>query len=570
MAKKREIGAVLTLRDNMSAVLRGVRRSQDSFRKDVVSTRKELEKTFKKKMEARLDGTKAHKEMSKLKEKLAPLRKKIVTALALKDMASGKINKTVNQLKVVGKKVFTPMIKIKDNIKSVMSKIGGLAKAAGGLALAGGTAAIGAGIGMMASGAELEKQQVSMGHFIGINNKGKSQADVNKMRDDYLKQLRDNSNSTPFTSSEVITAGTRALGVTGGNTKDAMELVKVAEDMAALTPGKTVQDAMEALADAKTGEMERLKEFNAKVSADEFKKLGFKGVVDSKLKSQFAGGAEKLSTTGSGLISTIKGKLGSKAQDLGLSMLEKSKPVLEGVIKLLDSPSFANFSKKFGDGIGTVFNKMGSVFGWIQSKLPSIASFYGEKLGNIAGKFSWISTKVGFFKEVFQTAWDGAAAVIQKVTPLIEPIWDIIASGCNIIFDAFQLAFPYIKDIVGSVWDFVSPILDKLGEALSWVADKAGKIAGWLNKKLESKSSGESIDGSHANGLKSVPFDGYIAKLHKGEAVIPASQNPYNSSSTTKSTTNSINPVFYIYNASNSQEVANEVVTQLKKVAFNM
>ena len=31
------------------------------------------------------------------------------------------------------------------------------------------------------------------------------------------------------------------------------------------------------------------------------------------------------------------------------------------------------------------------------------------------------------------------------------------------------------------------------------------------------------IHGSHANGLDDVPMDGYIAKLHKGEMVLPAS-----------------------------------------------
>ena len=30
---------------------------------------------------------------------------------------------------------------------------------------------------------------------------------------------------------------------------------------------------------------------------------------------------------------------------------------------------------------------------------------------------------------------------------------------------------------------------------------------------------------SHANGLPFVPFDGYIAALHKGERVVPANQN---------------------------------------------
>ena len=33
------------------------------------------------------------------------------------------------------------------------------------------------------------------------------------------------------------------------------------------------------------------------------------------------------------------------------------------------------------------------------------------------------------------------------------------------------------------------------------------------------------LDGIHANGLPFVPFDGYIAALHRGERVVPANQN---------------------------------------------
>lgn len=36
---------------------------------------------------------------------------------------------------------------------------------------------------------------------------------------------------------------------------------------------------------------------------------------------------------------------------------------------------------------------------------------------------------------------------------------------------------------------------------------------------------GNFISGSHATGLNTVPYDGYIAELHKGEMVIPARQS---------------------------------------------
>ena len=52
-----------------------------------------------------------------------------------------------------------------------------------------------------------------------------------------------------------------------------------------------------------------------------------------------------------------------------------------------------------------------------------------------------------------------------------------------------------------------------------------------------------SIDGSHANGLPFVPFDGYIAALHRGERVVPASQN--------KSYTNTSNVYFDHVNVNN-------------------
>lgn len=59
------------------------------------------------------------------------------------------------------------------------------------------------------------------------------------------------------------------------------------------------------------------------------------------------------------------------------------------------------------------------------------------------------------------------------------------------------------------------------------------------------------IDGSHYNGLENVPYDGYIARLHKGERVLTAEENK--SYSETKNST-SIN--FYgNYNFNNKQDI---------------
>jgi len=171
----------------------------------------------------------------------------------------------------VGKMAAAPVIRLKDGVTAGLSKISGklksLAKAAVPVTIAATvtTAALG---GVVSSGMQLENQQVSMKHFIGATNKGLDDAGIQKIADEFTQQLRDNANATPFETGEVIAAGSRAVSIANGDTKEAMKLVTLAEDMAAASGGtKSVSDAIEALADAKMGETERLKEFGFKVSA---------------------------------------------------------------------------------------------------------------------------------------------------------------------------------------------------------------------------------------------------------------------------------------------------------------
>ena len=144
------------------------------------------------------------------------------------------------------------------------------------------------------------------------------------MSEAYVAALRNNANATPFTTNEVIAAGTRAVNVAQGNTTQAMDILKVAEDMAALNPEKSLSDAMEAIADLKTGETERMKEFGFKISQDDIKNAGgVDKVIEDQIKPYFEGGAQKLATSASGLVSTIQGKLSSFVSDTGLKMIEK-------------------------------------------------------------------------------------------------------------------------------------------------------------------------------------------------------------------------------------------------------
>lgn len=114
---------------------------------------------------------------------------------------------------------------------------------------------------------------------------------------------------------------------------------------------------------------------------------------------------------------------------------------------------------------------------------------------------------------------------------------------------------------------WVSTIGGAIGKGISWVANK--------------------INGSHASGLNKVPFDGYIAELHKGEMVIPARQSerlrqqgyninnvdraPITTTNTTNNTKamNKIEINIYAQNMTTAQ-VMKELMPQLKIALANL
>lgn len=522
MAKKKHISAVISLKDNFSAGLRGIRREQNSFKKEVAQTRKAMDSINKKKMTARLNATQAHKAFNKLKKdtRYIEAKKKLVQAVALKDMATAKLKKIQSTMKSLGKAVAKPIIMAKDKatslIKGIGSKLGALAK---GIAIPLTIAATGAGAALK-GGMDLEKQQISMRHFMGVGNKDKSSSELDKMSANYLKQLRDNANATPFETGEVIAAGTRALQIAGGNTKEAMGMVKLAEDMAALNPGKTVGDAMEALADMNIGEMARLTEFGIKASSKDDPKE-----VQKQLESMYTGGAEKLSSSASGLLSTITGKLKSNVADIGLGMLEPLKPVMSDFIGLIDSstPKILEVGQSITSGIGTGIQ-------FIQTHLPTIAPFFQTAFDTAKGIVTTVAPIIGQvitalgpvfngLLSVAQVVMQGIGMAVQTAAPIVSglisalsPIFSSVGSSLKSLGTIFNSVFKGIMNIVEKAYNFIKPLIDGIGKAVSGISGAVSSGLSWVAGKLGKNATGTkywggglSLVGEHGPELVQMP-----------------------------------------------------------------
>lgn len=162
---------------------------------------------------------------------------------------------------------------------------------------------------------------------------------------------------------------------------------------------------------------------------------------------------------------------------------------------------------------------------------------------------------IGNILPAVETALNGAGKLIENILPIIidkipefieNYLPKILEAGVSIVLEIALGLVKAIPSLVKTIPQIISSIIDvfksksgdfanigksivdgiKNGILKSWDA-----LVGWVSAKWNSlmsifsinvgKSSGTSaVNGSHANGLSYVPFDGYIAELHKGEAVL--------------------------------------------------
>ena len=127
---------------------------------------------------------------------------------------------------------------------------------------------------------------------------------------------------------------------------------------------------------------------------------------------------------------------------------------------------------------------LGAAWTAIQTLVIGIVENLPE-IGNAA--LQMIDTLVHGLQDLFWKLWDVGVGVVQSIVDGISSVWNDIVSWFNGLWDGL----------------FGGRNVD-------------------VNVNANATSSG--VNGSHAGGLNYVPFDGYIAELHKGERVLTADE----------------------------------------------
>lgn len=177
------------------------------------------------------------------------------------------------------------------------------------------------------------------------------------------------------------------------------------------------------------------------------------------------------------------------------------------------------------EGIKGVFSAVG---GWFQEKFQeaktnvetawsTVKGFFGNVWEGIKTTFSTVG---GWFQEKFQEARTNVEAAWDTAGSFFDGVWENIKNAFSSAWDDFttigQNIINGIKNGIKAAWDGLVSWFSSLWDSL--FGNRTATVNVQRNVTTNYRST--RADGSHAGGLGYVPFDGYLAELHKGEMVL--------------------------------------------------
>ena len=232
---------------------------------------------------------------------------------------------------------------------------------------------------------------------------------------------------------------------------------------------------------------------------------------------------------------------------------------IAGVITALTALCMTN--EDFRNSVSAIWEEIKVVFEAAWTAIKAVWDVVGPYFAAI-----WEGIKVTFsvvadvLTGFFSAAWSGITGVWDAATGFFENIWNTIEGIFSVVesvlsgdFEGAWEAIKYVfsgwkqyftdrwndlTNIFNQSWDFFSGIGSDIVDGIkSGISSAWDGLTSWFNGiwnslfgnrkatvEVEEKHTTTRANGSHAGGLGFVPFNGYLAELHKGEMVVPANQ----------------------------------------------
>ena len=249
-------------------------------------------------------------------------------------------------------------------------------------------------------------------------------------------------------------------------------------------------------------------------------------------------------STGMAKLTEFKNKSLDWLGQMGNGVVKEMKPFFTEINKFFKSSDAKNFANEMSVWLGGAFNRGVTYLKDMNltwSDFESVFSSAGDIFGGVGDSFAIMmgtfngekgNSPRDAFEQFAKTLEDGGNAIDrfnESFSPFVDNLRAFADFGTT-FFDKNDdgtrdkgLLTWFADGVTGKGW---GKTYDPSTQVTPWQALKEtfrinGQLLDGLNFNPNAGSSGR-LRGSHRAGLSYVPYDGYVAELHKGEQVVPA------------------------------------------------
>ncbi len=529
----------ISIKDNATAVLRSIRNEQTSFRKDVEKTKNELKATWDKQYKAKIDATTAAKKANELKTKLEPLRKKVVTAVAVKDLATDKVKSVAKKVKETGKMVAKPVVSIAVKGTQALFSIGkGIVTAAKTAAV--GISAVGAaGAAALkaiyngseeAAKAQIEaetKLEAVLGNVASIQERGNGAVAAAKQN---LMGVASELQKVGVIGDEVTLAGMQQLATFQLSDKEISMLATGMTDLLAQQKGLNAsqEDAVSIanmIGKAMTGQTSALSRVGITFSEAEKKALETgtaeerAAVLAGILKNNVGGVNKALAETDQGKIQQMANSYGDMKEEVGKlalsmkaklasvvmknipaiqkmgttavsvisSLADKAVPILDKVLSKV-TPVIGNMLDKIGNAAEEIMPVVSSIFTGLKGSSDAVRPVITSLINgfeNVKPQLvSFGSTLFSTLSQVGTAAIPVIASIVSAMQEMLPVVIPVLGTAISTIGGVISAAAPVISGLVSAIGVAVTALAPVFGTIFSEIGEKVSSVTSFIGENM--------------------------------------------------------------------------------------
>lgn len=379
---------------------------------------------------------------------------------------------------------------------SAGSQFANVAKNITKVGLAVGAFGVFAGGGLLKAGSDVEKLRTALNTAMG---------GIEEDTEKTFKVISEFAKDTPYSINEVMRSFIKLknMGL------DPSERSFTSLGNTASAQGKSLNDIVEALADAATGEFERLKEFGIRTSKEGDKvKFTFQGItkevgfnseeiqnyIIGLGETKFAGGMEAQSKTLSGRLSTLKDDF-----SLAMSTIAKESGLMEvankAIVRLSDFLSkidWVGVGQRVGEFANIAMANLINVINRTIAIIQALSNFYQQHkfvidtviivLGSFAIALGIVIGVIGIFVAVTTVATAIATGFGAVMAFILSPIGLVVLAIGALIATVLLLwrNWDWVGQQLGRIWDGllsgIGHVHNQISNAINWIVDRFREI----------------------------------------------------------------------------------------------